>query len=149
MTYISTSDLEPFATIESAKAQAMIEDAVAQAVLVAPCLSDPSALTPAQVAAVRAILRSAILRWNDSGAGAFSQETAGPFSVSLDTRQARRSLFWPSEIGQLEAICTAINGGGGGQAFAVNTAPAVVRHGPRWWGYEVGNWPGPDISVDP
>ena len=81
----------------------MIEDAEALAVLTAPCLT--GTLTTLQSAAVRAVLRGAILRWNDSGSGALSAQAAGPFSQTLDTRQERRGMFWPSEIGQLQGIC--------------------------------------------
>lgn len=128
MSYIAPSDLVPFAEIDAEKAYAMVEDAEAQAVLAAPCLADDGDLSSHQVAAVKAILRGAILRWNDSGSGAYQQQTAGPFSVAYDTRQARRSLFWPSEIEQLQSICTSL-AGGGGAAFAIDTAGcAGIRH---------------------
>lgn len=125
MAYIETTDLDPFADIEETKAEAMIADAVAQAILVAPCLADESDLDANQVAAVKAVLRGAILRWNDSGSGAFTQQQAGPFGVTMDTRQQRRSLFWPSEIEQLEKICATVGGGESG-AFAIDTAPGTT-----------------------
>lgn len=125
MAYISSADLDPFATIDDVKADAMIADAVAQAILVAPCLADEDDLSENQIAAVKSILRGAVLRWNDSGSGAYQAQTAGPFSVTMDTRQQRRSLFWPSEIEQLQKICDAINGGDGG-AFVVDTAPGCA-----------------------
>lgn len=128
MAYIELDDLEPFADIEVLKAEAMIADAVAQAILVAPCLADEGDLDANQIAAVKSVLRGAILRWNDSGSGAFTQQQAGPFGVTMDTRQQRRSLFWPSEIEQLEKICNAVSGGAGG-AFAIDTAPGcTVTH---------------------
>lgn len=128
MTFITTDDLAPFAVIEEAKAEAMIADAEAQAILAAPCLvDDETDLSAHQVAAVKAVLRSAILRWNDSGTGAFVQETAGPFSVIQDTRQFRRSLFWPSEIDQLQSICASFTGAQAG-AFTVDPGATGVRH---------------------
>lgn len=128
MAYIDPTDLTPFADIDPVKAAAMIDDAVAQAILVAPCLATEADLDANQVAAVKAVLRGAILRWNDSGSGAFTQQQAGPFQVTHDTRQARRSLFWPSEIDQLQAVCTAVNGGTSG-AFSIDTAPGgCVTH---------------------
>ncbi len=128
MTYLEPSDLEPFATIDADKAQAMIDDAEAQASLAAPCLTSPDDLDDHQRAAVKAILRGAILRWNDSGSGAYQQQTTGPFSVSYDTRQTRRSLFWPSEIDQLQSICTAI-AGGSGAAWSIDTGGScTIRH---------------------
>lgn len=124
MAYITTSDLSPFATIAADKASAMIADAVAQAILVAPCLADEGDLDANQKAAVTAVLRAAILRWNDSGSGAVFQQTAGPFSIMQDTRQVRRALFWPSEIEQLQAVCAQVNGGSSG-AFTIDTAPPL------------------------
>lgn len=123
-TFLNIEDLEPFAEIDAAKAVAMIADAEALAMAVAPCLDDDEVtLTDAQVAAVVAVLRSAVLRWNDSGSGALQMEAAGPFSVQYDTRQIRRSLFWPSEIEQLQAICASATGAGSGGAFDIDTAP--------------------------
>ena len=133
MAYIEYEDLTPFADIDETKAEAMIADAVAQAILVAPCLAHDVDLGPDdsdaeldehQRAAVKSILRGAILRWNDSGSGAFTQQQAGPFGVTVDTRQQRRSRFWPSEIEQLEKICAAVGGGESG-AFSIDTAPTV------------------------
>lgn len=121
MALLEPEDLAPFADIESAKAQAMIDDAVATATLVAPCLADQEAMSELQLAATKAVLRGAILRWNDSGSGALVQQSAGPFSQTLDTRTSRRGMFWPSEIEQLQDICKGEDGGGG--AFAIDTIP--------------------------
>ena len=99
---ITVDDLVPFADIPQAKAEAMIADAMAMASRVAPCLNDADF---AYTDAAKAILRGAILRWHESGTGAFQQQTAGPFGVQVDTRQARRGMFWPSEISDLQALC--------------------------------------------
>lgn len=115
--FLAPSDLTPFAVVDPAKAKAMIEDATATAVLLAPCL-ESGTLTANQVNAVRAILRGAVLRWNEAGTGALAQQAAGPFSASLDTRQARRGMFWPSEITQLQDICS---GTATPTAFVVDT----------------------------
>lgn len=117
MAYIDPADLAPFATIDSAKAEAMIEDAQAQAIQAAPCLADPDDLDANQTAAVKAVLRAAILRWNEAGAGALQAQSAGPFAVTLDTRTQRRALFWPDEIDQLQKLCAAVTGGSSGGAF--------------------------------
>lgn len=105
---ISTTDLSPFATIETSKARALIEDAVAQAVVIAPCLASDD-LDKVTQGAARAVLRAAILRWNEIGTGArvTHQETRGPFSHSetYDATGARRGVFWPSEIRALQTIC--------------------------------------------
>ena len=107
-TFLDSSDLDPFATVDPVKADAMIEDAEAMAVLAAPCIT---AVGFANGAAVKAILRGAILRWNDTGSGAFQQQSAGPFGVTVDTRQERRGMFWPSEIASLQNLCATNQGG--------------------------------------
>lgn len=125
MAYISSDDLTIFADIDGDKTDAMIADAVAQAVLVAPCLAVEDDLDEIYLPAVKSVLRAAILRWNEAGTGALSQQTAGPFSMAVDTRQQRRSLFWPSEIEQLQRICQAISGDDAG-IFSIDTAPSCT-----------------------
>lgn len=142
--FIDPDDLAPFATIDAAKAGAMIEDAEAMAVLAAPCLPDlldaPAGESAgdatrrlAKVAALKAILRGAIIRWDEAGSGAAqtTQRSMGPFSESatMDTRQQRRGMFWPSEITQLQQLCSS----GGTRAFAVDTVPGSSSHLP-WCG---------------
>lgn len=136
MAYIDEDDLTPFATIDPCKGEAMIADATAQAILVAPCLGndvdlnvddEDATLDAHQRAAVKSVLRGAILRWNDSGNGALTQQQAGPFGVTYDNRQARRSLFWPSEIESLQDICSTINGGSSG-AFSIDTVGTTIVH---------------------
>lgn len=120
--FLDVSDLTAFAEIDAAKAQAMVDDATAMAVLAAPCLDSDTPLTVTQLNAVRAVLRGAVLRWNDSGTGALSSQNAGPFSVAMDTRQQRRGMFWPSEITQLQQICGSGTSSG---AFALDTLPTT------------------------
>lgn len=107
-TFLDVTDLAPFATIEASKATAMIEDAEAMALLAAPCIA---AVGFAYTTAVKAILRGAVLRWNDSGSGAMQSQTAGAFGMTLDTRQERRGMFWPSEIVSLQSLCADSQGG--------------------------------------
>lgn len=109
------TDLAPFASIPEEKAQAMIDDALALAARVAPCILTD---TFEYDAAALAILRGAILRWHESGTGAFQSQSAGPFGVQVDTRQERRGMFWPSEIAQLQGLC------GGAQAGAYTVSLA-------------------------
>ena len=99
---LTSADLEPFATIEVSKAEAMIDDALAIAARVAPCIVEA---TFEHDAAAKAVIRRAVLRWNDSGSGAVTIQQAGPFGQTLDTRQPHRSLFWPSEITDLQDLC--------------------------------------------
>ncbi|WP_018024358.1 hypothetical protein [Corynebacterium ulceribovis] len=107
----------------------LIRDGMALASKVAPCIMDDDF---AFQNAAAAIIRGAILRWAESGSGALSSEqaTAGPFSqtLSYDTRQARRSLFFPSEVMELQKLCKQNSG-----AFAVDTVPVVdvMRHAPE------------------
>lgn len=100
---LTIDDLTPFApALDEAKANAMIADALALAARVAPCILE---VDFEYDEAAKAILRGAILRWNDSGNGAYVQQTAGQFSVVTDNRQGRKSMFWPSEINELAALC--------------------------------------------
>lgn len=140
MDLLEIADLAPFATIDDAKAEAMIEDAVAMATMAAPCLAVVADLSPQQIAAAKALLRGAVLRWNDIGSGALAAQAAGPFSQSVDTRQVRRSMFWPSEITALQDVCKGVVEKSG--AFAVDTAAsdAGVVH-PTYHGWH-GGWSG-------
>lgn len=117
------SDLAPFADIEPVKAQAMIDDALAMAERVAPCITTAAFLYPA---AAKALLRGSIIRWAEAGSGAMSsiQESAGAFSQShtVDTRQQRRGMFWPSEIEQLQDLCKGSQLSG---AFSIDTLATV------------------------
>jgi hypothetical protein len=101
---ITVADLTPFSpNIDETKAQAMIDDALALAARVAPCINDAAFAYPE---AARAIIRGAILRWDEAGSGAAVQQQAGPFGQTIDTRQQRRGMFWPSEINDLAALCS-------------------------------------------
>ena len=118
------ADLAPFAVIPEAKALAMIADARAMAFRVAPCLVGLNVALSEHGDAVKAILRRAILRWHDVGSGAVTQQTAGSFSQSVDTtRSSSKSLFWPSEVADLQAICRDIDGDTGPDraVFTINT----------------------------
>jgi hypothetical protein len=112
---MTPDDLTPFATIDATKAQAMIDDALALAARVAPCILED---TFTYDAAAKAILRGAILRWNEAGTGAMQQQTAGPYGMTVDTRQQRKGMFWPSEIEQLQDLCKGEETSG---AFAIDT----------------------------
>ncbi|MFE3060592.1 hypothetical protein [Nocardia sp. NPDC059239] len=107
--FIQPADLAPFATIPEPKALAMIADAEAMAKLSAPCLKTLGDLTDEQKAAAKAIIRGAVLRWADVGAGSVTTKTAGPFGQTVDT--TRRNLYWPSEIKQLQDICASVDAG--------------------------------------
>lgn len=125
MTFLTNADLAPFATIDDAKAEAMITDAEAMAVLVAPCITSTEfSADLGKVAAVKALLRGAILRWHDAGSGAVTQQTAGPFSQTVDQSKARKAMFWPSEIQQLQTLCEDSSRG----IFSIDTVGTRVQH---------------------
>lgn len=125
MAFLVPSDFDNFADIPGAKATEMIEDATGLAMLVAPCLAVEDDLTGNQLAAIKAVLRGAILRWHDSGNGAVQSENIGTYGYTLDTRQQRRGMFWPSEIQQLQKICGSSDTSG---IFAVDTIGSSIVH---------------------
>lgn len=117
---LTPADLAPFAAIEVVKAQAMIDDALALAIQFAPCIATDAFVF---AAAAKAIIRGAVIRWNESGSGAMSSQTAGPFAVALDTRQVRRGMYLPSEVEQLKALCAGPESSG---VFAVDTISTLL-----------------------
>ena len=103
-----------------------IEDAEAMALLAAPCLS--GVLTVDQMGQVRAVLRQALMRWKEAGAGAATTVTSGPFAQTVDTRTVRKGMFWPSELEQLRAICG--SGGSAKSGTSSTVATATANHAP-------------------
>lgn len=142
-TIITREHLTPFACIDDEVAAAMIEDAIAQASLAAPCITDESVtMTDAQVAAVRAILRRAILRWHETGvAGTVTTQAAGPFNQTITTTQ-RGGLFWPSEIADLQAVCKSVSGPSSGsqRAFNVDQITHATGYGHQPWCSRTWGW---------
>lgn len=123
-TFLDVNDLAVFAEIPSAKAEAMIQDAEAMALLAAPCINAEGF---AYGDAVKAILRGAILRWNEAGSGALQSQNAGIFGQTIDTRQERRGMFWPSEIVALQSLCVDATGG------VYSTSLAGPERGDGYW----------------
>lgn len=115
---LTPPDLTPFAAIELSKAEAMIDDVMALAARVAPCILEPAF---AHDAAAKAILRRVVLRWNEQGSGAVSTESVDDYSNTTDTRQPSRNLFWPSEITQLQDLCKTGEETSG--AYSIDTVP--------------------------
>lgn len=156
MDIISVIDLP--AAMRSAE---MIEDMVAgansKALRVAPCLgwtgtpTTEPAPSAGQLAEARLILLGALKRWVEAGAGSFQQQSAGPFSVTTDTRQRTGYAFWPSEITGLQAICSA-GQSAGRQAFSIDTAPASSSAHLPWCDLNMGGTTcscGADIAGEP
>lgn len=120
---IQPSDLTNFATIEAGKAADMCEDALGMAEVVAPCIATPEF---AHRRAAKAILRGAILRWNEAGTGAATTKNAGIYGQTVDTRQPRKAMFFPSEIDALQKLCRGDDEGG---AYSVDLLPQqTVTH---------------------
>lgn len=119
---VTFGDLALFAKIDRDKADAMIVDAMALAAQIAPCILNDDFAHPA---AAKAIIRRAILRWNEAGTGAIQSTTAGPFSNTVDTSVTRRGMFWPSEITDLQRLCSS---SGGARAFAVDTVGSLTAN---------------------
>jgi len=108
---ITVADL-PTALQSAEMVSDMVAGANAKASRVAPCLTwtgqedgqpEPS---EDQLAEAKLVLIGAIKRWSDAGAGAFQQQTAGPFGIQVDTRQRTGYNLWPSEITDLQEICS-------------------------------------------
>lgn len=124
MSIIAVTDLP--ASLQTAElVEVMVEAANARAARVAPCLSIASEPLPTfdQLAEAKLVLIGAVKRWVESGSGAFTQQTAGPFSVSTDTRQRTGYNLWPSEIAALQDICKT-GDPERREAFSIDTAPA-------------------------
>lgn len=111
---IAPEDLSPFIEIDALKAWAMIEDAMALAARVAPCIVEDDFAYPE---AAKAIIRGAILRWHETGTASLNVD-AGSFGA---TYQQRQGMFWPAEIAQLSALCG--GGGASGRAYMVDMMP--------------------------
>jgi len=121
---LTPADLAPFAKIEPGKAQDMIDDAIALAEVYAPCLADEEF---AHRRAAKSILRGAILRWHEAGAGAVVSQTAGSYSQTVDNRQPRKGMFYPSEIDQLKQLCRTDDDDRGAFSFSLlPTVPVVT-----------------------
>ena len=129
---IEVTDLP--AAIQSAESvELLVAGANAKASRVAPCLAD--APTDDQLAEAKLVLVGAVKRWTEAGAGALQSQNAGPFGMTVDTRQRTGFNFWPSEIEALQDICAET---GTAAAFSLDTAPPLdgYAESPDWWGYE-------------
>lgn len=130
--FLTVGDLAPFKVIDSTKAAAMIADVEALAINAAPGLKEE--LDATQLATVKAILRAAVLRWDDAGSGGVQQQTAGPFGLTVDTRQGRYGQLWPSEESALQKIVA----GTRGKAFTVDMVGAISSAHLPWCSQSLG-----------
>jgi hypothetical protein len=115
----------------------MVDGANAKASRVAPCLTwtgtptEEPAPSADQLAEAKLVLIGAVQRWADTAAGALQSQTAGPYAVTIDTRQRRGFNLWPSEIEDLQDICSS---GSTGRAFEIDTMPADAGvYGVDYW----------------
>ena len=126
-TLLTVDDLAPYVDIsgQEAKAQAMVEDVLAQAFApdVAPCLA--SATDPATVAAARSILRGIVLRWHETGFASYSAYANPAPGAPVDSTRERRNMMWPSEESKLRALCSPVRAGRG-RAFSLDLAPPAA-----------------------
>lgn len=127
---ITTADL-PTSLRSMELIEDMVDGANAKASRVAPCLAwdgstegEPAPTTD-QLAEARLVLIGAVKRWAEAGSGALSTQQAGPFGMSVDTRQRTGFNLWPSEITDLQAICAA---GKTATIFALDTVGDTTVH---------------------
>ncbi len=132
---ITTLDL-PAALQGGELAEMMVAGANAKASRVAPCLTwDGTELAKPppsadQLNEARLVLVGAVKRWVEAGSGAMSQQSAGPFGMSVDTRQKSSGFnLWPSEIAELQGICSAGTDSTGG-AFSITPSGSYSVHQP-------------------
>lgn len=98
-------------------AATLVAGANARASRVAPCLvTAAEAAVPTdeqldQLAEAKMVLIGAVSRWAEAGSGALQAQAAGPFSMTVDTRQRTGFNLWPSEISDLQAICPGLGSG--------------------------------------
>lgn len=121
----------------------MVAGANAKASRVAPCLvealsaAEPTDEQTSALDEATLVLIGAVKRWTDASSGAFQSQQAGPFGVTLDTRQKTGWNLWPSEIESLQDICRALSDEQTGGAFAIDTSPTGSVHLP-WCSLELG-----------
>lgn len=139
MTIIDVTDL-PTGIQSAEMIDLMVAGANARAARVAPCLTwdgsdvDHPLPTSDQLDEAKLVLAGAVKRWAETGSGAFQSQQAGPFGVTVDTRQRTGFNLWPSEIEGLQEICRAMGSGGTGRAFEIDTMPADAGvYGVDYW----------------
>lgn len=115
----------------------MVAGANAKASRVASCLTwdgtvaDQPAPSADKLAEAKLVLLGAVKRWAEAGSGALQSQTAGPYGMTVDTRQRTGFNLWPSEITDLQAICA--TGTTGREGWSLDTAPAAGLSGHLAW----------------
>lgn len=80
-----------------------------------------------QLDEAKLILVGAVKRWAEASSGALASQQAGPFGMTVDTRQRTGFNLWPSEIEALQALCATATKSG---AFSLDLAPPGSIHQP-------------------
>lgn len=138
---IVPADLQKFdADLDTATAEDMIRTAWVRALRLAPCLGEEDFDSPLDLEVVKDVLRGAILRWNERGAGAVQQRTAGEYGETL--REDNANLFRPNEIRDLQSLCSDYRKRG--RASTISTLPS-------WAGVQVqhAEWCAWNFAVNP
>lgn len=115
---ILKSDL-PTALQDAESIDLMLAGLNAMAARVAPCLNPepPEVVDPGLLDEAKLILVGVIKRWVEAGSGAVVQQSMGPFAMTTDTRQRAGWKLWPSDISDLQALCSDASSN---RAFMIN-----------------------------
>ena len=130
---IDYKDLQVFdEEMTKAAADAMIATIWSRVRKLAPCLKDPDTeLDEDDTETLKAIMRSVILRWSESGSGVVNSRTAGDYAETY-TGRGSGGTFRPEEIRDLQALCADSANAGKQKAYSVDTSAypgvRVVSH---------------------
>lgn len=126
--YLQPEDVFPFVEVDLARLVILIEDAEVFATMVVPTLTEPSSISADQRRQVKTILRRAVIREADAGTGSKVQESAGPYSYTVDTRSLRGASFLTED--EEETLRTICGVGRSNQVFSVDVTPTLTEHLP-------------------
>jgi len=133
MALLSLADLRAVEPgIDEDKAQALIEDVLSLARVRVPGIT--GTLTLDQSDAIKAILREQVLHRHAHGDGNIQQQSAGPFSMTVDSRSTRAPILSDFAINQLRGIL----GTYASTASSIDITPAEVADWPLPSAYEPG-----------
>lgn len=124
--YLQPGDITPLVDVDPGRLAILIDDAETSATMpkVAPALAEPDLLTAAQRAQVKTILRRAVVREAEAGTGAKTQEVAGPYSYTVDTRTANRTSCLTEE--EEDALRSIVGISKSTQVFSLDVTPSTV-----------------------
>lgn len=120
--------------VDEALAKQEITAVVARAALIAPCILHDGmpSFQAARGILIDVACRRYWLRKRGQTPGVSSSEAAGGRSQQADAK-GLPPLFWPSEIAEMQAICTAANGTGSAATGPVGSFPDAQRWpDPAW-----------------